>query len=34
MEVLKKTEDDLNSGKQKLEDIINRLQMEQVLFTF
>ncbi|GFT44080.1 tumor susceptibility gene 101 protein [Nephila pilipes] len=29
MEVLKKTEEDLNKGKSKLEDIINRLQMEQ-----
>jgi len=29
MEVLKKTEEDLNKGKSKLEDIINRLQIEQ-----
>lgn len=31
MEVLKKTEEDLNKGKSKLEDIISRLQSEQVL---
>lgn len=30
MEVLKKTQDDLNRGKLKVENMLNRLEQEQV----